>query len=234
MGISKATDIARSIREDILEGRYQSGERLQGERDLADRYDANRTSVREALKIVEQEGLIQNKKGSCPRVKSLNTASLNVLPHLLFDDNKEPNVDVFRQIFEAGQLLLLGAIELAIQKATPEQIDQAMRSVDAIVQEKVEDRYQHIHALFSLVIDASENIVLKLMYNAIDPNVQESYGVFLNQFDWANADRTQQVVTELKSALAKRDVDQATFIAKQIIIHRQRNVLDQMAEKYGE
>ena len=234
MGSTKATYIAQHIREDILQGRYQSGERLQGERDLADRYEANRTSVREALQIVEQEGLIQNKKGSCPRVKPLKTANLNILPHLLFDINDKPNIAMVRQMFEAGQLLLSGAIELAIKKATPEQIAQAMQAVDAIVQEKVENRYQHIHTLFSLVIDASDNTVLKLMYNAIDPNLQERWGRFLNQFDWIHVEETRLVITELKAALEKNDAEQAVFIAKQIIIARQKSVLSQLDDIQGE
>ena len=48
--ISKHEEIAAGLIKDILSGRYRVGERLPSERDLAGRFDANRGSVREAMK----------------------------------------------------------------------------------------------------------------------------------------------------------------------------------------
>jgi DNA-binding FadR family transcriptional regulator len=55
--MSKHEEIAAGLIQDILTGRYRVGERLPSERDLAGRFDANRGSVREAMKKLEQIGL---------------------------------------------------------------------------------------------------------------------------------------------------------------------------------
>lgn len=49
--------IAQRVREDILTGRYAPGARIRQE-DLADQHGASRLPVREALRILESEGLV--------------------------------------------------------------------------------------------------------------------------------------------------------------------------------
>lgn len=56
-------EILRQIREAVLGGKFQVGERLPNERALAEQFAASRTSVREALRGLEQEGVIFIKKG---------------------------------------------------------------------------------------------------------------------------------------------------------------------------
>ena len=76
--ISKHEEIAAGLIQDILTGRYRVGERLPSERDLASRFDANRGSVREAMKKLEQIGLADVQPGGA-RVKNKEEASLEVI-----------------------------------------------------------------------------------------------------------------------------------------------------------
>ena len=45
-----AEQIAGKLRQAIIEGRLRPGDSLPSERDLADQYDVNRSSIREAMK----------------------------------------------------------------------------------------------------------------------------------------------------------------------------------------
>ena len=56
-------EILQQIREAVLTGRFQTGDRLPNERTLAEQFAASRTSVREALRGLEQQGVIYTKKG---------------------------------------------------------------------------------------------------------------------------------------------------------------------------
>jgi DNA-binding FadR family transcriptional regulator len=56
-------EILRQIRDAVLSGRFQVGDRLPNERELAEQFAASRTSVREALRGLEQTGVIYIKKG---------------------------------------------------------------------------------------------------------------------------------------------------------------------------
>jgi GntR family transcriptional regulator len=56
--------VAAALREQILDGRWERGGRLPTERELCDRFDASRITIRRALDILEQEFLIQRQQGS--------------------------------------------------------------------------------------------------------------------------------------------------------------------------
>jgi DNA-binding FadR family transcriptional regulator len=62
--VPKAADVlANSLREQILDGRLHVGAVLPNERDLAAQAGLSRASVREALRILEVEGLIATRTG---------------------------------------------------------------------------------------------------------------------------------------------------------------------------
>ncbi len=57
-------DIVDQIEEAILDGRIQPDERLPAERDLCEQFKASRGTLREALRILEQKGLVEIRLGS--------------------------------------------------------------------------------------------------------------------------------------------------------------------------
>src|SRR5437660_12786161 len=56
-------EILRQIRDAVMSGKFQVGDRLPNERALAEQFAASRPSVREALRGLEQAGVIYIKKG---------------------------------------------------------------------------------------------------------------------------------------------------------------------------
>ena len=62
--VPKAPDVlAEHLRETILRGELAEGSPLPTERELGERSGLSRASVREALRILESEGLIQTRPG---------------------------------------------------------------------------------------------------------------------------------------------------------------------------
>lgn len=55
--------IADTIRKMVLEGQLKSGDKLPGERELAKSMDVGRLSLREGLRILEAEGIIETRYG---------------------------------------------------------------------------------------------------------------------------------------------------------------------------
>ena len=79
-----AEQVASTIRDAILGGDYVPGDSLPSERDLADQFGVNRSSVREALHRLEASGLVEMRHGGATRVRAfLITAGLQLLPYLL-------------------------------------------------------------------------------------------------------------------------------------------------------
>ena len=62
--------IMEEIKDIVKKGELKSGEKLPSERELADKLEVSRTSVREALKALTMLGLIESKHGECNFIKS--------------------------------------------------------------------------------------------------------------------------------------------------------------------
>lgn len=62
--VGGAAGIAANLRKAIIDGIYVFGERLPAERQLAEAFDTSRTTVREALSVLEQGGLVTRRLGS--------------------------------------------------------------------------------------------------------------------------------------------------------------------------
>lgn len=61
---ASAAVIAEQLREAIIEGRYASGQRLPPERHLASQFGASRSTVREALRRLNEQQLVDRRIGS--------------------------------------------------------------------------------------------------------------------------------------------------------------------------
>ena len=78
-------DIISQIQESILEGRLREGDKLSGERTLREAFKVSRGTLREALRALEQKGLITIKTGAhggafiCPINNRQMSESLDLL-----------------------------------------------------------------------------------------------------------------------------------------------------------
>ena len=52
------------LKNEINRGIYQSGQKIPGENELAEKYGMSRQTVRQALSLLEQESLIERRQGS--------------------------------------------------------------------------------------------------------------------------------------------------------------------------
>lgn len=67
--------VVHQIRQRILDGRLKAGERLPNERDFAQHLGCSRTSLREALRILESQGIIDVRVGGGPSSGAMITGS---------------------------------------------------------------------------------------------------------------------------------------------------------------
>ena len=98
--------ILGELEESITAGELAAGDRLPGERDLASRYGVSRTSVREAIRVLESMGIVSVRRGADHGVVLLQEPGnafqpvlrlLVALRHVSLDDAIE-----FRVMVEAG------------------------------------------------------------------------------------------------------------------------------------
>ncbi len=167
MALSKVEEITNILREEILRGQYRAGERLPSERDLAARFESNRGAVREAIKKLEQLGIVEVKPGGV-RIVPIEDATLEVLGHLM-DLEERPSPSLVGQIFEvAGAMMSLSA-RSAIENASDEQI-QHMRTIVEGLRHPVDVEQENQgawRALGKYFFEINQNLVLKLIGNGL-------------------------------------------------------------------
>jgi DNA-binding FadR family transcriptional regulator len=117
-----AERIAATLRSAIVKGRFQPGDPLPSERELAERYAVNRSSIREAMKRLEAWGLVTIRHGGATRVTEfLLNAGLAVLPELL-EAGGELGASVLGDLHELRGLLLGWSAEQAARRADPSSV----------------------------------------------------------------------------------------------------------------
>ncbi len=206
MSHSKAEEITDILRDEILRGQYRAGERLPSERDLSARFEANRGAVREAIKKLEQLGIVDVKPGGV-RIVATEDATLEVLGHLM-DLHEVPDPRLMSQIFEViGAMLSLSA-RSAIENASAEQIEEMQGIVSDLIRkiDSREDHHKGWRDLSELFTEINQNLVLKLIGNGlkiqfvgrlertgIRPRIdQQKDRVFLNMMKVAIRERDHQ------------------------------------------
>src|SRR4051812_6803502 len=107
--------------EDVLSGRYEPGEKLPTQRALAAELDVNMASVREAVKRLEQLGLVEVRHGDAMRVTDWRTSGgLDVIAHVLFAAGGLDH-EMLGQLMEARRLMLAESARLAAERRGSEQ-----------------------------------------------------------------------------------------------------------------
>ena len=114
------------IHELIREGRFKAGDQLPSERELAETFKVSRTSVREALRALETQGLIISRTGMGNFIADLPIESLvPPLAQLLIEEK-----DALADIFELRKLIEPQIASLAAERATAGDIERMRQFLD--------------------------------------------------------------------------------------------------------
>lgn len=172
-----AQSIADHFEQLILEGVLGPSERLASERDLAARLEVSRPSLREALGILEQKGLVRTSKTGT--VVSDFLAPLTSPLAALLQSSPRATKDYF----EYRETLEARAAELAALRATPldrKAIADCLEKMEAAHNSEEPDTESAADAdLHVLIYEASHNVVLLQIMRAFSEMLR--LGIFYNR-----------------------------------------------------
>ena len=202
--LSSTERIAADLRNGILRGRYQAGDRLPSERELAERFETHRGAVREALKKLEQLGLADIKPGGA-RAAPIEEASLDIVTYMIELD-EIPDPALVDQMLEAFSGLFSMAGRLAAERADEAQRAQAVEILDRLTEDDLPmaDEYTLINALGDLFVEASGNLVMSLMRRSL--RTQYLDRIQKQQLIMRPPGNVRApILTDIKQAIADRD-----------------------------
>jgi len=112
-------EVVSQVHELIKEGRFKAGDQLPSERELAETFKVSRTSVREALRALETQGLVISKTGMGNFVADLPIESLVApLARMLIEEK-----NALADIFELRKLIEPQIASLAAERASAEDVE---------------------------------------------------------------------------------------------------------------
>jgi GntR family transcriptional regulator, transcriptional repressor for pyruvate dehydrogenase complex len=107
-------EIVRQLREMITADGLESGDKIPSERELSERLNVGRSSVREALRALELLGLIETKRGEGTFIRDFRGHQLvQLLSTFILQDDKAK-----RDVFETKNLIEMDCLRLAIQRSS--------------------------------------------------------------------------------------------------------------------
>jgi GntR family transcriptional repressor for pyruvate dehydrogenase complex len=172
------------IRNLILSGELEIGEKLPTEMELSRLLNVGRSSVREALRVLEAEGLVEVRRGSGTYVTRNQPITSRAMDLKQWLKLREETLEQVLEVRESIEGLTAG---LAAQHSTPEQIEviedilkstsQNLRKMDenGDNHEEYYDELSRLDSAFHLQISqASGNDIANEIINHIIPSFQES------------------------------------------------------------
>jgi GntR family transcriptional regulator, transcriptional repressor for pyruvate dehydrogenase complex len=208
-----------TLLEALLSNRYAPGEKLPTQRALAADLGVTMSSLREALKRLEQMGLVEARQGDAMRVRDWREhGGTDVITHLLF---RSGGVDakVLADVLEARGLMLRELAGLAARHRTAEQADRLAELAGAFAAAADDAAAQAVDfAFMTELAEAADNLVFVLILNSI------------RSLYFAHAERLQvaagheqlaSLYREAAEAVRRRDADGAR-LAVERLAERQR------------
>jgi GntR family transcriptional repressor for pyruvate dehydrogenase complex len=223
--LRRADGVFQQLRSRILGGALAPGERLPNERDLAETFGVNRTSVREAVKRLEYLGLVEVRHGLGTIVKGVWESSSLELIEALLRDPRTVNLELLHQILEFRRHITVKVVELAARNRTEEQLARARR----LLAKEREEGMNPARALDldvelnRLLGEATGNLMYQLVSNLFTKLLQRLGPFYYNER--RDFSRSLETHSQLLEALETRDSQAARQVLEQMLSYSESAIV---------
>jgi len=218
--------VADQLRSDILRGKFRPGDRLPTERELAVQLQVNRSSVREALKKLEQLRLVSIQQGSGIRVLAPEHASFDLVWNLLFQGGRAHRAWL-EDLLELRDALVLWVLELALDRATDDQLAACAELLTGAAEPGLSDEaFAELTRQFQQSIARmSGNRVLLLLANTVSGCIAEPRFAPLRREVARSRGTLATLLGEVAAPLRARDHQAARHIVRALLAELRAAIL---------
>ncbi len=201
--------------QEILSGRWPAGQRAPSERELALAWQVNRHAIREALKRVQQAGLVRISHGGSTQVLDWRThAGLDMLSELAAA-GVIPPMSILTDLAVMRRVIGVDAARRCALRADDQQLAAVAAAADAYPESGDLTALRDADlALWTAIIVGSGNLAYQLALNTLVGSIDDVGRELFIHFHAAEfSDRTAHL--ELASAITGRQVEAAGRLADQ-------------------
>lgn len=175
------SQVVETLRSAITSGRFSPGQRLV-EKDLCDLLGVSRPSVREALRELESEGLIQTIPNRGPLVSRLTPQDA-------------------ASIYEVRGVLEALAAKLCAERATPEQLAALSATVDELERASRTGDVEQVliakKAFYDTLLSGSRNVIIPTVLRTMNARITQ-----LRRVSLSSTERLPETIREIRAVVA--------------------------------
>lgn len=234
---SKAEYVAQRLLDRIVTANHTTGTSIGTEADLLSQYDVSRPTLRESLRILESQGVLELRPG--PKGGIIVTKpGTDILAHGLSVYLRMHDVP-FLSVLRAREVIEPGLAAEAAENGTDEDFDKLQASIERMKTIEDQDGFIAENRMFhSLVARASKNRVMEVFWSTISiVAAGEEHGI---QYTTGNQSRVidahQKILDALRardSALASARMDEHVRDLEQLVRKSYKYLLNQATTIVG-
>lgn len=209
-------EIVTIIQKQIMSGKIAPGDKLPTERELAENFNVNRATVREALRKLENLDLVEIRHGDGLYAKNyLESGNLDLIKAALNTSGRE---DILFNILEARRYIVPQIAYLAAQRRTQEDLDE-LEQVICKENLTMMERDIKVH---QTIARATHNLLCTIGLNFFN-QIYRDYGhlYFDNE---RNVERSRMFHNEIYAAVKNQKPEDARRIMRDVMIYAEEAV----------
>jgi len=210
-------DVIHQIQEAILQGRLSTGDKLPAERKLKEIFKTSRGTIREALRVLEQKGLIEIKTGTSGGaiIKAVTTHQVSESLNLLIRSQKISlnNLAEFREGVEG---IVTGLAALRAKKQDLDFLKSILKQAEEHLREGVTNWniFINVDNNFHMALaQIAGNPIYESVLKTVHDNINPYYNRFLSKEEKIMKENYQDM-SEIVKAVEKGLADKARSLAQ--------------------
>ncbi|OLT12167.1 hypothetical protein BJF78_24870 [Pseudonocardia sp. CNS-139] len=191
------------VREAILRGSLAPGRRLT-ERELGELTGVSRTSLREALRHLQAEGLVESSEGRGLRVAVLTP-------------------EVVGHLYDVRAALEPAAVELFVRNASAEQLAALTEARRFDDDTGPEEELQATRVFYQLLLQGTANPILQQMFGSVDARIHALRRVSLRAA--GRRVKSRKEIDDMLAAIQRRDAERGAELARLHVLEAKKAAL---------
>lgn len=212
--------IFNHIKDSFRNGELKPGSKLPPERELAARYNVSRTSIREALRVLESNGVVEVKHGDGTFIRASEIQSLldNLSESVYKVDEK-----LLYEMLEVRMVLEAECAYIAAQKATSEDLENLRKCLDDMAKAEDDEETGYItdSQFHFYIAQATHNSLFMKLNQTLREQMKNTIRI-CRHYRFKQAGQFQATLDEHKEiylAIAEKDSQRAKQLMQMHINH---------------
>lgn len=233
--LSRPTRVAEAIKDWIVQAHFGAGDRLPSEPELIERFGMSKGTIREAMRILEAQGLVKSRTGpgggTFVHEVSKERARALLGNYFYFKDLTIRDIYQLRRVLEPE---LAAALAGRLSESVLGQLEAIIGEYDAPSQDAEEEREQHVASLrfHALLAEQADNALLGFLIDFM-VNMLSDLTVYRKLYEPPNLElwrRGRAFQLDLVEALRSGDSDMARRVMRDHMETAQKLMEAQEAE----